>query len=53
MRPLGRKFYLDKTGGKRHLKVNGKYIAWWTVICTPNKTREKQDSKKEIKNELT
>lgn len=53
MRPLGRKFYQNKTGSKHHIKVNGKFIAWWTDVCTPNKTREKQDSKKEIQNELT
>ena len=40
MKPLGRKFYKDKTGGKHH--------DWWEGICTPNKRLEQRNAQKEI-----
>ena len=46
MKPMGRKYYNDKTGGKHHIKVSGKFMAWWTDICEPNKRKERRESKK-------
>lgn len=51
MKPMGRKYFKDKTGGKHHVKIKGKYSAWWTDVCTPNKTAEKRKAKKEVENE--
>ena len=51
MKPQGRRYFKSKTA-KHHVKIKGKFIAWWEDVCTPNKTREKQAVKKEIKSEL-
>lgn len=48
MKPQGRKFFKDKTGSKHHVRVKGKFMAWWTDVCTPNKTKEKREAKKQI-----
>ena len=32
MKPLGRKYYKDKTGGKHSHKVNGKTNCWWDFV---------------------
>jgi len=48
MKPMGRKHYKDKTGGKHHSKKNGKTSCWWENICSPSKSRERRDAKKEI-----
>ena len=29
MKPLGSKYYKDKTGGKHHIRTNGDYDCWW------------------------
>lgn len=52
MKPLGRKFCkLPKS--KHKVKHLGKNIAgWWEDICTPNKTKDKTQAKKAIKNEI-
>jgi len=49
MRPLGRKFYKNKTGGKHHVKINGKYHAWWLDVIDASRKRSRQEVKKEIK----
>jgi len=49
MKPMGRKHYKDKTGGKHHIRIKGKFIAWWEGVCTPSKTKEKQQAKRDIK----
>lgn len=34
MKPLGRKYYKNKTCGKHHIRVNGKFMCWWQdVFC--------------------
>ncbi|MDA3808293.1 MAG: hypothetical protein PF440_10350 [Thiomicrorhabdus sp.] len=48
MKPLGRKHYKDNTGGKHHCRAEGKFQTWWEKLCEPNKTAEKQQSKKDI-----
>jgi len=48
MKPMGRKYYKNKTGGKHHIKAGGKVKAWWSNICTPNKKADRQESKKDI-----
>lgn len=40
MKPLGRKYYKDKTGGK--------HPDWWEDVCEPNKRLEKRNAKREI-----
>lgn len=50
MKPMGRRFYKDKTGGKHHIKIKGKYHAWWLNVCEPCKKRDRQDAKREIIN---
>lgn len=52
MQPLGVKRYKDKYGGKHHVRVNGKFLAWWTDICTPNKRLDTRRYKKDIDSEL-
>jgi len=49
---MGRKFYKDKTGGKHHVRFYGKFFAWWTDICEPNKKAERQAAKAEINQNL-
>lgn len=51
MKPLGRQHYKDKTGGKHHIKINGKYHVWWTDICQPSKKRDRFSAKQSIKDE--
>ncbi|MBE0468064.1 MAG: hypothetical protein IBX55_00960 [Methyloprofundus sp.] len=53
MKPLGRKYYKSKTGGKHKVKVAGKTCAWWINIISPNKSYEKRLAKNEIKDILT
>lgn len=48
MKPLGRKYYKDKTGGKHHIRTNGEYDCWWEDVCTPSKSLEKRLVQKEI-----
>ena len=52
MKPMGRKYYKDKTGGKHHKKYFGKILTWWEHICTPSKKAERQLAKKNISNEI-
>lgn len=52
MKPLGRKYYKDKTGGKHHVKIMGKFQAWWIDVCTPNKKAERQLVKNYIAREI-
>ena len=52
MKPLGRKYYKDKTGGKHHIRENGKFLCWWDKVCSPNKTMEKRNTEKEIELEI-
>lgn len=52
MKPLGRKHFKDKTGGKHHVKIKGKFMAWWVDVCTPNKKADRQKSKRNIKKEI-
>jgi hypothetical protein len=49
---MGRKYYKDNTGAKHHVKINGKFQAWWTDICTPSKKAERQKVKKDIEKEI-
>jgi hypothetical protein len=49
MQPLGRKHYKDSTGGKHHIRVNGKYDAWWLDIIPANKKGERRKSKMNLK----
>jgi len=51
MKPMGRKYYKDKTGSKHHKRVYGKFHAWWLDVCTPNKKAARQQAKKELLNE--
>jgi hypothetical protein len=44
MKPLGRKHYKDKTGGK--------HSDWWEDVCVPNKRLEGRNAKKEIEEQL-
>lgn len=48
MKPLGRKHYKDKTGGKHHVRTNGKFYCWWQHVCQPSKALEKQIEKEQI-----
>lgn len=48
MKPMGRKYYKDKTGGKHHVRFKGKFMAWWVDVCQPNKKADRQKAKKEI-----
>ena len=48
MKPLGRKYYKGKTGGKHHIRANGKFMCWWQNICQPSKALEKKLEKEEI-----
>uniref|UniRef100_A0AB39AJY7 Uncharacterized protein n=1 Tax=Vibrio phage P018-4 TaxID=3229728 RepID=A0AB39AJY7_9CAUD len=48
MKPLGRKYYKDKSGGKHHIRVDGKYECWWDEVCQPNKALEKRRVQQEI-----
>ncbi len=52
MKPLGRKYYLDKTGGKHKTKINGKTCAWWIDSIPPDNCAHKTSEKKEIKEEV-
>lgn len=52
MKPLGRKHYKGKTGGKHHVRINGKFSAWWLDVCEPNKTADKEYAKKSIQNDI-
>ena len=52
MKPLGRKYYKDKTGGKHHVRIGGKFRAWWIDVCSPNKKADRQNAKREIAEEL-
>jgi hypothetical protein len=45
MKPLGRKYYKDKTGGKHPTKIDGKTSSWWEDIVPPNKTADKVANK--------
>ncbi len=40
MKPLGRKYYKDKTGGK--------HSDWWEGVCVPNKRLSKRNADKEV-----
>lgn len=51
MKPLGRKYYKDKTGGKHSLRIDGKYHCWWGDVCTPSKALEVRNAKQEIMEE--
>lgn len=48
MKPLGRKYYLDKSGGKHKFKVYGKTYAWWDDVIASNKARDKSEYEKDI-----
>jgi hypothetical protein len=50
MKPMGRRFYKD-TKGKHGLRLFGKFSAWWTSVVEPNKTKEKEQVKKDIQKE--
>lgn len=52
MKPLGRKYYKDKTGGKHKYYENGVDRSWWLNVCTPNKRLEQRLAKKEIETQL-
>lgn len=52
MKPFGRKYYKDNTGGKHHIRVKGKIMAWWENICTPSKALERRNAKKEISEQI-
>lgn len=45
MKPLGRKYFKDKTGGKHH--------DWWEDVCQPNKQLEKRIVNQEIEKEIS
>lgn len=45
MKPLGRKYYNNKTGGKHKIKTDGKTSSWWEDIIHPNKTADKVANK--------
>jgi len=44
MKPLGRKQYKDKTGGK--------HGSWWHDLINPSKRSERQESKRQIQKEI-
>lgn len=52
MKPLGRKYYKDNTGGKHSLRVEGKHLCWWEDVCSPNKRLEQRNVHKEIEEGL-
>lgn len=52
MKPLGRKYYKDKTGGKHHVRHNGKYDAWWLSTCEPNTKTDRVCAKMDIQTEI-
>lgn len=52
MKPLGREYYKDKTGGKHKSKVGGVECSWWKDSHTPNKRLEKRSIDKEIEDGL-
>lgn len=52
MKPLGRRYYKDETGGKHTCKVNGKTCAWWNDLAQPSKNRYKCQNKIIIEEEL-
>lgn len=51
MQPMGRKYFKHK-GSKHHVRIKGKFFAWWLDVCTPNKRRDKEDAKKQIKQDI-
>lgn len=51
MKPLGRKYYKDKTGGKHHVNVRGKFLCWWDTLIEPKKAVERERVRKEIEEE--
>lgn len=52
MKPMGRRFYKD-TKGKHGLRLFGKFSAWWSTMIEPNKTKEKEQVKKDIQKEMS
>lgn len=48
MKPLGRKYYKNKTGGKHHVRTNGKFSCWWDTVCEPSKSLEKRIERDQI-----
>jgi hypothetical protein len=52
MKPLGRKYFTCKAGSKHHVRINGKYDAWWLDVCEPNKKADRQKAKKDCKEEV-
>ena len=44
MKPLGRKYYKDKTSKSNDRFPDGE-LNWWEVVCKPNKKRHRQESK--------
>ena len=44
MKPLGRKYYKDNTGGKHRTKVDGKPDSWWEDCIPPNKTLHRREN---------
>ena len=49
MKPLGRRHYKDKTGGKHTYKRFGKDLSWWLDLIEPSTKRFRQESKRNIK----
>ena len=52
MKPMGRARYNDKTGGKHHIRLFGKFRAWWLDVIEPNKNRERLLVRKEIQEQI-
>ena len=52
MKPLGRKHFKDKTGGKHKYKSKGKTESWWEDVISPNKTRFNRQALKEVDMEV-
>lgn len=48
MQPMGRKYYKNKDS-KHYIRIDGKYHAWWSDVCEPNKKKERQQAKLDIK----
>ena len=49
MKPLGRKYYKCKTGGKHSVKNSKKFPSWWENVCEPNKVADRHKIKLELK----
>lgn len=53
MKPLGRRYFTPSSPCKYKVKKEGKHVtAWWEDIVIPCKRRERQHTKRKIRQEI-